>query len=82
MFLWGTVFSPLPSSRLTAKVGPVRIFGIGILGAGALAVFVPFGTWFSSYHITIRFVQGLFTVSTVSLLKGKKVYLTVVRFLN
>jgi hypothetical protein len=64
VFLWGTLVSPLPSSRLAAKLGPVRIFGIGILGAGVLAVVVPFGTWFSSYHINIRFVQGLFTVST------------------
>ncbi|KAJ4438666.1 hypothetical protein ANN_14613 [Periplaneta americana] len=61
IFLWGTLFAPLPSSRLAAKAGPVRVFGIGVLGAGALAVLVPFGAWFSSYHIAIRFAQGLFT---------------------
>ncbi|XP_069705335.1 uncharacterized transporter slc-17.2-like isoform X2 [Periplaneta americana] len=64
IFLWGTLFAPLPSSRLAAKAGPVRVFGIGVLGAGALAVLVPFGAWFSSYHIAIRFAQGLFTGST------------------
>lgn len=67
MFLWGTLLAPLPSSRLAAKLGPVRIFGTGIVGAGALAVLVPFGAWFSTYHIAIRFIQGLFTVSTISL---------------
>ncbi|PSN51173.1 hypothetical protein C0J52_06075 [Blattella germanica] len=43
VFLWGTLIAPLPSSRLAAKAGPVRVFGIGVLGAGALAVLVPFG---------------------------------------
>jgi MFS family permease len=75
MFLWGTLLAPLPSSRLAAKLGPVRIFGTGILGAGALAVLVPFGAWFSTYHIAIRFIQGLFTVSTVSL-RSTKVLIT------
>jgi len=74
MFLWGTLLSPLPSSRLAAKLGPVRIFGTGIFGAGALALFVPFGAWFSTYHITIRFIQGLFTVSTNSLRGTKSSY--------
>ena len=57
--------APLPSSTLAAKLGPVRVFGIGILGAGALAVLVPLGAWFSHYHIAIRFVQGIFTVSEI-----------------
>ncbi|KAJ9577118.1 hypothetical protein L9F63_006326, partial [Diploptera punctata] len=64
VFLWGTLFAPLPSSKLAAILGPVRVFGIGILGAGVLAVLVPLGTWFSHYHIAIRFAQGLFTGST------------------
>ena len=74
MFLWGTLLAPLPSSRLAAKLGPVRIFGTGIFGAGALAVLVPFGAWFSTYHITVRFIQGLFAVSTSSLRSTKSAY--------
>jgi hypothetical protein len=58
-------------------MGPVRIFGTGIFGAGALALLVPFGAWFSSYHVTIRFIQGLFTVSTSSL-RSKKMPITTV----
>ena len=74
MFLWGTLLAPLPSSRLAAKLGPVRIFGTGIFGAGALAVLVPFGAWFSTYHITIRFIQGLFAVSTSYLTSTKNAH--------
>jgi MFS family permease len=68
------LLAPLPSSHLAAKLGPVRIFGTGIFGAGALALLVPFGAWFSTYHVTIRFIQGLFTVSTSSLRSTKSAH--------
>ncbi|XP_066994039.2 sialin [Anabrus simplex] len=62
-FLWGSFLSPLPASFLAAKIGPKRVMGGGILGAGALVAFVPFA-WFTAYHMLIRVAQGILIGAT------------------
>nr|CAD7402346.1 unnamed protein product [Timema poppensis] len=63
IFLWGTFISPLPSSRLAARIGPKRIIGPALLADGLLLLLVPLA-WFTPYHVAIRFVQGVFTGAT------------------
>ncbi|CAG2067959.1 unnamed protein product, partial [Timema podura] len=65
IFLWGTFISPLPSSRLAARIGPKKIIGPALLADGLLLLLVPLA-WFTPYHVAIRFVQGVFTVSVLN----------------
>lgn len=60
-FLWGTLVSPLAASRIAARVGAERLFGVGVLGTGLFAVMVP-ASWLTPYHVAIRIVQGIFMV--------------------
>lgn len=61
-YLFGTLVSPLPASRLVANIGPKRVFGYAFLGAGAATLLAP-AAWLSPAHMVIRFSQGLFYVS-------------------
>lgn len=63
-FLWGTLVSPLAASRIAARVGAERLFGVGVLGTGLFAVMVP-ASWLTPYHVAIRIVQGIFMVITI-----------------
>lgn len=58
-YLFGTLVSPLPASRLVANIGPKRVFGYALLGAGAATLLAP-AAWLSPAHMVIRFSQGLF----------------------
>lgn len=60
-FMWGTLVSPLAASRIAARVGAERLFGVSVLGCGVVAVMVPAG-WLTAFHVVIRFVQGVFMV--------------------
>jgi hypothetical protein len=60
-FLWGTLISPLPGFCIAQKVGAKRLFGAGVLAAGALSLFVP-AAWGSVAHVILRAVQGAATV--------------------
>lgn len=62
-FMWGTLISPLPASRIAARVGAERLFGAGVLGAGAASIMVP-ASWLTPCHVFIRFVQGVFMGAT------------------
>lgn len=61
-YLFGTLVSPLPASRLVANIGPKRVFGYALLGAGAATLLAP-AAWLTPAHMVIRFSQGLFYVS-------------------
>ncbi|XP_045468044.1 sialin-like [Harmonia axyridis] len=58
-FMWGTLVSPLAASRIAARVGAERLFGVGVLGAGLIAVMVP-ASWLTPCHVIIRIIQGIF----------------------
>lgn len=58
-YLFGTLASPLPASRLVANIGPKRVFGYALLGMGAATLLAP-AAWLSPAHMVIRFSQGLF----------------------
>lgn len=60
-FMWGTLVSPLAASRVAARVGAERLFGVSVLGTGVVAVMVP-ASWLTAFHVVIRFVQGIFMV--------------------
>lgn len=64
-FLWGTLVSPLAASRIAARVGAERLFGVGVLGTGLFAVMVP-ASWLTPYHVAIRIVQGIFMVTNIN----------------
>ncbi|KAJ8974732.1 hypothetical protein NQ317_010610 [Molorchus minor] len=54
-FMWGT--------RIAARVGAERLFGVSVLGAGVVAVMVP-AAWLTACHVGIRFIQGIFMGAT------------------
>lgn len=60
-FMWGTLISPLAASRIAARVGAERLFGVSVLGTGVVAVMVP-ASWLTPFHVIIRVVQGVFMV--------------------
>lgn len=60
--MWGTLVSPLAASRIAARVGAERLFGVGVLGTGLFAVMVP-ASWLTPYHVAIRIIQGIFMVT-------------------
>ncbi|XP_028127894.1 sialin-like [Diabrotica virgifera virgifera] len=62
-FMWGTLMSPLAGSRVAARVGAERLFGVGVLGAGVPAIMVP-ASWLTGYHVFIRIIQGVFMGAT------------------
>ncbi|XP_076267942.1 sialin-like isoform X1 [Rhynchophorus ferrugineus] len=62
-FMWGTLMSPLAASRIAARVGAERLYGVGVLGTGVVAVLVP-ASWLTAGHVSIRFVQGIFMGAT------------------
>lgn len=70
-FMWGTLISPLAASRIAARVGAERLFGVGVLGAGVIAVMVP-ASWLTPCHVIIRIIQGMFMVCCVSFNRSKQ----------
>ncbi|XP_050308840.1 sialin-like [Anthonomus grandis grandis] len=62
-FIWGTLVSPLAASRIAARVGAERLYGVGVLGTGVVAVLVP-ASWLTAGHVCVRIVQGIFMGAT------------------
>ncbi|CAG9769291.1 unnamed protein product [Ceutorhynchus assimilis] len=62
-FMWGTLVSPLAASRIAARVGAERLYGVGVLGTGVVAVLVP-ASWLTAGHVCVRIVQGIFMGAT------------------
>lgn len=70
-FMWGTLVSPLAASRIAARVGAERLYGVSVLGTGVVAVLVP-ASWLTAGHVCVRIVQGIFMVISFLILLTKK----------
>lgn len=63
-FIWGTLVTPIPGSRLAVNIGPKKQFGWATLGASLCSLLVP-AAWNTPAHVMLRVIQGMLMVSMI-----------------